>query len=80
MVSGMLAQHSQHVFVQDKFLKEQVDVQFVREFKRLISLNELKSAKPLQDMALVRQGRLSVQVSVGFPPQKEQNHILRYSP
>ena len=41
-----------------------VDVQLVRRLRRQISLEELKRhavAGPLADMALVRQGRLSVQ-------------------
>jgi len=38
-----------------------VDVQFVRKFKRTITLEELKQAKALQDMPLVRRGnRLSI--------------------
>ena len=38
-----------------------VDVQFVRKFKRTITLEELKQVKALQDMPLVRRGnRLSI--------------------
>jgi predicted RNA-binding protein with PUA-like domain len=38
-----------------------VDVQFVRRFKRTITLEELKGVKALQDMPLVRRGnRLSI--------------------
>ncbi|RKO87330.1 PUA-like domain-containing protein [Blyttiomyces helicus] len=38
-----------------------VDVKFIRKFNRLIPLKELQSHPQLSEMALVRQGRLSVQ-------------------
>jgi predicted RNA-binding protein with PUA-like domain len=41
---------------------QMVEVEFVEEFPRLISLNELKSAKGLEEMVVGRKGsRLSVQ-------------------
>lgn len=50
-----------------------VDVQFVRKFKRVIPLSELKAESALEDLQLVRRGnRLSV-----MPVTKKQwNHIL----
>lgn len=38
-----------------------MDVAFLSKFDTLIPLKALKSAKPLNEMALIRQGRLSVQ-------------------
>ena len=38
-----------------------VDVAFVKKFKRLISLSEIKAQPGLKNMLLFRQGRLSVQ-------------------
>lgn len=39
----------------------QVDVRFVREFPRPLTLQEIKGIKPLREMVLVTRGRLSVQ-------------------
>jgi len=38
-----------------------VDIKFIEEFKRPVTLHEIKKTKGLQDMALVKRGRLSVQ-------------------
>ncbi len=38
-----------------------VDVEYVATLERLVSLEAIKTTKALQDMVLVRQGRLSVQ-------------------
>ena len=37
------------------------DVKFVRRFKRMVTLKEIKSVPGLEDMVLVNRGRLSVQ-------------------
>lgn len=51
-----------------------VDVQFVRKFKRVIPLSELKAESALEDLQLVRRGnRLSI-----MPVTKKQwEHILK---
>lgn len=38
-----------------------VDIEFVSDFPRIVSLDDVKADKALADMALVRHGRLSVQ-------------------
>ncbi len=38
-----------------------VEIRFVKKFKRLIPLDEIRKAARLQDMVLLRSGRLSVQ-------------------
>ncbi len=38
-----------------------VDVKFVKKFKRLVSLEEIKGTKSLSEMVLVKNSRLSVQ-------------------
>jgi predicted RNA-binding protein with PUA-like domain len=38
-----------------------VDIKFVSKFKRIVTLDEIKKTKGLQNMALVKKGRLSVQ-------------------
>jgi predicted RNA-binding protein with PUA-like domain len=38
-----------------------VDIKFVSKFKRPVTLEEIKKTKGLQNMALVKRGRLSVQ-------------------
>ena len=49
-----------------------VDVQFVKKFKRTITLTELKQQKGLEDMALVRKGnRLSI-----MPVSKSQWSLI----
>lgn len=50
-----------------------VDVKFVRELKRPISLRELKLQKPLQNMRLLRKGN---RLSILPVAKKEWNYIL----
>jgi predicted RNA-binding protein with PUA-like domain len=38
-----------------------VDVQFVRKFRRCVTLDEIKTHPHLRDMQLVKRGRISVQ-------------------
>lgn len=40
---------------------DMVDVRFVEKFERLVPLDELKTTKGLQDMVVIKRGRLSVQ-------------------
>jgi len=50
-----------------------VDVQFVRKFKRTITLEELKNLSKLKDMALVRRGN---RLSIMPVTEKQWNAIL----
>jgi predicted RNA-binding protein with PUA-like domain len=49
-----------------------VDVRFVETFKRLVSLDEMKEAKGLEDMVVIKRGRLSVQ-----PVKQREFDIVR---
>ena len=51
-----------------------VDIQFVKKFKRLISLDELRKVKGIENMALLKRGRLSVQPVT----EQEWRNILAY--
>lgn len=48
-----------------------VDIQFKKEFKRIISLDELRQVPDLKDMVLLNRSRLSVQ-----PVAKEEYDII----
>jgi len=52
-----------------------VDVKFVKKLKRLVSLEEIKHTKSLDDMVLVKSSRLSVQPVT----KKEYETILKMS-
>jgi predicted RNA-binding protein with PUA-like domain len=47
-------------------------VRFVETFKRLVSLDEMKEAKGLEDMVVIKRGRLSVQ-----PVKQREFDIVR---
>lgn len=55
----------------DKPRWDMVDVRFVEKFKRLVPLDELKTAKGLGDMVVTKRGRLSVQ-----PVRKKEFDIV----
>ena len=50
-----------------------VDIKFAEKFKRLISLDEIKTVKGLEDMVLLNNSRLSVQPVT----KKEFDKILK---
>ena len=52
-----------------------VDIKFAEKFKRLISLDEIKTVKGLEDMVLLNHSRLSVQPVA----KKEFDKILKLS-
>lgn len=49
-----------------------VDLEFVQAFKRFVPLDELKVAKGLEDMVVIKRGRLSVQ-----PVTKKEFNIVK---
>ena len=49
-----------------------VDLEFVTKFKRLVPLDELKQTKSLEDMVVVKRGRLSVQ-----PVTKKEFDVIK---
>lgn len=50
-----------------------VDIKFVRKFKRTITLNELKTAPALSEMALVKKGN---RLSINPVTEQQWNYIL----
>ena len=51
---------------------DMVDVRFVEKFKRLVPLDELKTTRGLENMVVIKRGRLSVQ-----PVTKAEFDIVR---